>query len=57
MEQQPMVRKVMPPLKSPNITVAQAKRAWLKVMRREEERKKAEQNARAGEREAAGTEA
>jgi hypothetical protein len=53
MEQQPMVRKVMRPLKSPNITLAQAKRAWLKVMRREEERRKAEQSAQAGEQESA----
>lgn len=60
MEQQPRVRKVMRPLKSPNITLAQAKRAFLKVMREEreaEERNKAESRASAGERGGSGTEA
>lgn len=49
MKQQPMVRKVMRPPKGDNITFAQAKRAWLEVMREEreaEERKKAERRAR-----------
>lgn len=60
MKQQPMVRKVMRPLKSPNLTLAQAKRAFLKVMREEreaEERKKAELQAWAGEWEAPRAEA
>jgi hypothetical protein len=58
MEQQPMVRKVMRPPKGDNITLAQAKRAFRKVMRREaEERKRAEQQSEAGEREPPGTEA
>lgn len=43
------VREVMRPPKGDNITLAQAKRAWLEVMREnreEEERKKAERRAR-----------
>ncbi len=50
MQQQPMVRKVMrPPPGGGTITFAQAKRAWLEVMREEreaKERKKAERRAR-----------
>ncbi|HEU4558675.1 MAG TPA: hypothetical protein VFS20_12535 [Longimicrobium sp.] len=60
MEQQPQVRKVMRPLKSPNITLAQAKRVFREIMREEreaEERKKAEQRARASEREVPEAEA
>lgn len=43
------VREVMRPPKGDNITFAQAKRAWLEVMREDceaEERKKAERRAR-----------
>ena len=49
MEQQPMVREVMRPPKGDNITFAQAKRAWLEVMREQREaaeRRKVERSAR-----------
>ena len=46
---QPEVRKVMRPPRGDNITFAQARRAWLEIMREEreaEERKKAERRDR-----------
>ncbi len=46
--EQRVVRTVMRPPRSKNITLTQAKRAWLKVMRAEreaEERKRAEQGS------------
>jgi hypothetical protein len=49
MEQELKVREVMRPPKGDNITYAQAKRAWLEIMREDreaEERKKAERRAR-----------
>jgi hypothetical protein len=49
MEQQLAVRKVMRPPKGDNITLAQAKRAWRKVMRADAQRKAAEERAREGE--------
>jgi hypothetical protein len=60
MNQQPMVREVMrPPPGGGTITFAQAKRAWLEVMREEREateRKKAERLARRRVKRAAGAE-
>lgn len=57
MEQQPMVRKVMRPLKSPNITLAQARRMFRQIQREEDARKKAEQRAGRSEPEARHPEA
>ena len=53
------VREVMRPPRGDNITYAQAKRAWLEVMREDreaEERKKAERRARRRARNAQGAE-
>jgi len=49
--EQRVVRTVMRPPRSKNLTLTQAKRAWRKVMRDErkaEERKRLDQAARAG---------
>ncbi|HET7460502.1 MAG TPA: hypothetical protein VFJ82_04615 [Longimicrobium sp.] len=47
--QQLRVREVMPPLKSKNITLAQAKRAWLEVMREEREAEEQKRKDRGGD--------